>query len=250
MCCSFLTRSYDFTSALSRLILSYYSQHAQFSAVNKQNKLILDSLPDLNMDERTVYITFGILNRLASDNKFFQIDSYVEQLIQLSIDKIAQKEYKNMYFQLLANALRNNGTEVEQLIKSSIDYKQFCRQLLNLIKERNLNPNVILNSLTILVKLCFDQLFGTMNQTTIGQFNNIMHHQMLNAENKTKIYESLDLAMRVLCRNTEDIANLKKQYDINERTTIRFNALNFIYELVKYSPVKYLLERYDRKRNL
>ena len=66
--------------------------------------------------------------------------------------------------------------------------------------------------------------------------------QTLSYENKRKIYDSFDLAMRVLARNT---AETNKPSEVNEQTNSRLNALNLIYELIKYSNVKQLLEKYD-----
>lgn len=120
------------------------------------------------------------------------------------------------------------------------DYKQLGRQLSYIIIERNLNPNLIINVLIILLKLYPEQTYGipTGQPSSEGSTTSTT---TLSYENKRKIYDSFDLAMRVLTRNT---AETNRPAEATEQTNSRLSALNLIYELLKHSNVKHLFERY------
>jgi hypothetical protein len=247
ICCDQLAHNFNFTSPISHLLVNNF----------------------LNSDSH-VRMAFSILNKLSADNSLFAFDIYIKQLVNYVLNRIVDGgDCQPMFIQFLANILRNNKNEAQLFIKSFVSilipfylrshserelnfvfkkkdkYKQVCRQLTLIIRENN--PNLILNSLIILLKLHFDNnlfmiLWPTNSnaKTTGAQQHTSKSNDSTGRSSANRIFEPIDLAMRILCQ----------QESLQKRLTCKFNALNFLTEFVACESVLKALENDDDYSNV
>lgn len=105
---------------------------------------------------------------------------------------------------------------------------------------RENNPNLILNSLIILLKLHFDNnLFMILWPNNAKQTKG--NEPVTGSRNSSnRIFEPIDLAMRILCQ----------QESLHKRLACKFNALNFLTEFVACESVLKSLENDDDYSNI
>ena len=241
MCCEQLARSFDFTNSICGLLMNHLA--------NSRFEISNDSISQASLlNEMSAKVAFNVLNKLTNDNKLFSIDLIVRQLCLFLIERIrSQTEFPPAYLQFLSNILRNNSVEIEKMLNSFEKIRQFCRQLFIIIRNNSSNPNLTLNSLIIVIKLNIDNMFSMIWPTKIAQTG-----CKSNDLGNVKIFDSIDLALFILCNDSTEHGPKHSNVSAKERTlskpnelvTEKINALNFLYEFLKCQKVRQILEKY------
>ena len=92
-----------------------------------------------------------------------------------------------------------------------------------------------MNALILLIKLEFENIFTILWQKTEKQKKN------------SGVIESIDNALFSL---TYNFADEKSNNSVSDHVGLRFNALNFIYEFIKFDIVRHTLENNDDYSNV
>ena len=149
-----------------------------------------------------------------------------------------------MYIQFISNIIRNNNNnnnttndKIEDLFKTNDKYASFCRGLMNLIKESE-NVNLIMNSMVILIKLRYENLFTVLwpassSSTANGNSSTV---------NK-KTTNQLTFCIKDMFSTIDMALHLNGNDMITNSFCYKFNALNFLNEMVKCKVVRQALEK-------
>ena len=235
MCCEQLARSFDFVNSICGLLINHL---VKTRAYNSREAIEQASL----LNSSSLKIAFNVLNKLTSANKLFNIDLNVKELCHYLVNSVqSQAENQSVYLQFLSNILRNNPNEIEQVLKNLEKIRPFCRQLINNIQNSNQNPNMILNSLIIFNKLNIGNMFSVLWPKT----------RAVNSKNKVgnelenfKIFDSIDLALTILCNDSNGCSRSEKLVDKpNELVNEKINALNFLHDFLNCETIRQLLEK-------
>ena len=235
MCCEQLARSFDFVNSICSLLINHL---AKTRAYNLSEKNVQESL----LNSSSFKIAFNVLNKLTSANKLFNLDLNVKELCYYLVNSVqSQAENQSVYLQFLSNILRNNPREVEQILKNFEKIRPFCRQLINNIQNSNQNPNMILNSLIIFNKLNIGNMFSVLwpkNKAANSK------NKAVNELENYKIFDSIDLALTILCNDSNGCSRNEKVVDKpNELINEKINALNFLHDFLNCETIRHLLEK-------
>jgi hypothetical protein len=225
MCCAHLSKCFNFTSPLCHLLLTYTLNTSGESSKKPQ--------PPSLLNEKSFRLAFSVLNMLTLDNPLFTIDTYVRQFIDLCVRKVLEPNQPQLSFvQFLSNSIRNNRRELESVLQSADNYYSLIRKLLWIVQQET-NPNLAMNSLTIVVILCFDEAFSVRSKGPVANEKFILY---------------INTAMSILCSSRDDdiIANCKPDLARTNHNfnlcTQKMNSLNFLIEMFKMDKVVQTLE--------
>jgi len=226
MCCAHLSKFFNFTSPLCHLLLTY--------SLNTSGESSKKPQPSSLLNEKSFRLAFSVLNMLTLDNPLFTTsDTYVRQFIDLCVRKVLEPNQPQLSFvQFLSNSIRNNRRELEPLLQLADNYYSLIRKLLWIVQQET-NPNLTMNSLTIVVILCFDEAFSVRSKGPVAN----------------EIILNINTAMLILCSSRDDdiIANCKPDLARTNHNfnlcTQKMNSLNFLSEMFKMDKVVQTLEK-------
>ncbi len=240
MCCAHLSKNFNFTSTLCHLLLKYCLKSAidpskkPSIATSTTSSSSSSSSSSSLLNEKSFRLAFSVLNKLTLDNPLFVIDTYVRQFVDICIRKILDPNQLQLsYVQFLSNTIRNNRKELEPILHSADSYYSLCRKLLSIVQQET-NPNIAMNSLTIVVILCFDEAFSVRSKGLVSN---------------EKFILNINVALSILCSSREDdlmesckpdLARTNHNFNL---CTQKINSLNFLIEMFKMDKVVKTLEK-------
>ena len=108
------------------------------------------------------------------------------------------------------------------------------------------NGPLALNSLIVLIKLNLNDVFAALsgNNATNHPPPSRLSTKFKNPLANTRIFDSIDMALHHLSKNFNDSQNdVVTTKAANEQLTCKQIALDFLYEFIKYEPVRKQLEK-------